>query len=219
MRYRDREDAGRQLAGAVAARLGERGADLVLGIPRGGVVVAAPVAETLDAALDVAVARKLGAPHQPELAIGAVAPTGPAVLNRPLIARLRVGEDALEAALEMARAEARRREDLYRGGRDPADYEGQRIVVVDDGIATGATVIAVARMVRAAGARTLVIAVPVAPPETLVELATEADAVVCPLAPRGFRAVGEWYDDFAQVGDAEVIAALGGAGPAVGPAR
>ncbi len=213
MRYVDREDAGRQLADAVSARLGERGADLVLGIPRGGVIVAAPVAAALGAALDVAVARKLGAPHQPELAIGAVAPTGPAVLNRPLIARLRVGEDALQAALDAARVEARRRESVYRMGRDATDYEEQRIVVVDDGIATGATVIAVARMVRAAGSRNLVIAVPVAPPETLVELATEADEVVCPLAPRGFRAVGEWYDDFAQVGDAEVITALERADP------
>lgn len=213
MRYLDREDAGRQLADAVTSRLGEGGADLVLGIPRGGVIVAAPVAAALAARLDVAVARKLGAPHQPELAIGAVAPTGPAVLNRPLIARLRVGEDALQAALDSAREEAMRRESVYRAGKGPAQYAGKRIVVVDDGIATGATVIAVARMVRAAGAASLVIAVPVSPPETLVQMSVEADEVVCPLAPRGFRAVGEWYDDFAQTGDDEVMAALERANP------
>ncbi|MFQ5554233.1 MAG: phosphoribosyltransferase [Acidimicrobiia bacterium] len=207
-RYRDREHAGYRLAASIADVAGLLPVDLVLGIPRGGVIVAAPVAEATRATLDVAVARKLGAPMQRELAMGAVAPGGPPVLNTSLISRLRVTGAEVEAELVRQRAEAHRRETLYRAGRPPLEIAGRRVVVVDDGVATGATLVAVIRKVKAAGAASIIAAVPVGPSQTLRDLVGDADEVVCPLTPAGFRAVGEWYDDFAQVEDDEVVAAL-----------
>ena len=210
MRYADRQHAGEVLASAVRKRITEGDDLLVLGIPRGGVAVARPVAEALGADLDVAVARKLGAPGQSELAIGAVTPKGPPFLNFSLIAALGVGEDTLVAEVERQRAEASRREDLYRAGRGPLACARRQVVIVDDGVATGATVVAVARMVRAADAASVVVAVPVGAAETLAALANEADEVVCPLVPRWFHAVGEFYDDFSQLDDTAVLAVLRG---------
>lgn len=208
MRYRDRDDAGARLADLVLERIGDDPVDLVAGIPRGGVIVAAPVAAVLGVDLDLAVARKLGAPGQPELAIGAVALVGPPLLNKAMIERIGVDDETLGAIVEEERAEALRRERLYRSGRDVPTLDGRVVVVVDDGVATGATVVAVARRMRAAAASRVIIAVPVAPPETIAALEREADDVICPLIPRGFRAVGQWFDDFAQVEDDEVVAAL-----------
>lgn len=208
MWYRDRDDAGRRLADLVVERIGDDPVDLVAGVPRGGVIVAAPVAAVLGVDLDIAVARKLGAPGQPELGIGAVALAGPPILNKALIGRIGVDDETLEAIVAAERAEALRRERLYRSGRDVLTLDGKVVVVVDDGVATGATVVAVARRMRAAATSRVIIAVPVAPPETIAALEREADEVICLLSPHGFRAVGQWFDDFAQVADDDVVAAL-----------
>jgi predicted phosphoribosyltransferase len=210
MRYSDRRDAGRQLAAAVAKVLAADAEDvLVVGIPRGGVLVAAPVAAALGAPLDVAVARKIGAPLQPELAIGAVSADGPPYLNTQLIERMGVPDQVVEDEIAEQRREAHRRETLYRRDRPPLEVSGRTVVVVDDGIATGATMVAVLRMLRAAGATRTVMAVPVGPAETLQALRSEADEVICPMVPQWFMAVGEWYDDFRQTTDREVLEALG----------
>ena len=190
------------------AAAGDELPDLVVGIPRGGVIVAAPVARAIGAELDVAVARKLGAPMQRELAIGAVATDGPPVINRGLIARLGVTDAEVAAELSRQRAEAGRREGLYRSGRAPLEIADRRVVVVDDGVATGATLVAVVRMAKTAGAAHVTAAVPVGPERTLAALRDDADDVVCPLTPKTFQAVGEWYDDFAQVEDDGVLEAL-----------
>ncbi len=208
MSYTDRRHGGTVLAAAVReAVAGE--VDHVLGIPRGGVVVAAPVAAAMDAPLDVAVARKIGAPMQRELAIGAVTAAGPPYLNEPLIRRLAVSDTYLEEEIAGARREASRRETLYREGRDAPDLVDRTVVVVDDGVATGATLVAVLRMVGSTAGR-VIVAVPVGPRETLEALRQEADEVVCPLVPRWFAAVGEWYRDFRQTNDNEVLETLRG---------
>jgi predicted phosphoribosyltransferase len=208
MSYRNRTHAGHVLAAAVSQAV-DVDVQYVLGIPRGGVIVALPVAEALGATLDVAVARKIGAPNQRELAIGAVTADGPAFLNSALIDRLSVTDEYLDAEIAAARVEARRREQLYRLELPPPAFADHTVVVVDDGVATGATLIAVLRMVVAAAGR-VVVAVPVGPRDTLEALRREAADVVCPLVPRWFAAVGEWYDDFRQTTDEEVLTTLSG---------
>jgi putative phosphoribosyl transferase len=207
MRFRDRYAAGE----ALVEHLGHhREADpLVLGIPRGGVVVAAVVARELDGDLDVAVARKLGAPWSPELAIGAVAPDGVPLVNEDMVRRLGVTPEELENEVARQVAELRRRQEVYRGDR-PLDVPGRTVIVVDDGVATGATLRAVLAYVRRLDPGFLSCAVPVGPPPTIDLIASEVDEVVCPLQPERFRAVGEWYGDFGQTGDDEVLELLGG---------
>ena len=208
MRYANRHEAGRHLAGAIAGVVdGETDGCVVVGIPRGGVLVAAPVAVALNAEIDVAVARKIGAPMQPELAIGAVSASGPPYLNRALIGRLGIPDAYLESEIGAQRHEAARREVLYRQERGALEFVGRTVVVVDDGVATGATLVAVLRMLRTDAGR-VVAAVPVGPRDTLDLLQSEADDLVCPMVPRWFSAVGEWYDDFRQTTDDEVLAAL-----------
>lgn len=211
MRYRDRMEAGSILGDAVRDVLDTQA--VVVGVPRGGVVVGRPVADVLGSPLDVAVARKLGAPRQPELAIGAVTADGPAFLNMELVRRLGLRPETLSQIVTNARSEARRREALYRGGRDALVVADRTVVVVDDGVATGATVVAILRMFREGGVGRLVLAVPVGAPSSLAALRDEADVVICPFAPSRFMAVGEWYRDFAQVTDEEVLAALAADGP------
>jgi len=206
MRYADREEAGNRLAAEIVRVV--PGPAVVLGIPRGGVIVAVPVADALRAPLDVVVPRKVGAPFNPELGLGAVAP-GVRVLDETLIARLGVSADYLEGEIARQEAEIARRTAAYRGDRPPVELEGRTAVIVDDGVATGGTALAAAGWARAP---TVVFGAPVGPPETAARLAAACDAVVLLQTPYGFSAVGEWYDRFDQVTDDEVRAALAGAG-------
>ena len=184
-----------------------RGPALVLAIPRGGVVVAVPVAGALGAPLDVVVPRKLRAPFNPELAIGAVAP-GVQVIDERLVRMLGVDEAYLRDEVARAEVEIVRRTATYRGHRPPPEIEGRTVVVVDDGVATGATAIAALRWARAAGAERVVFAAPVGPPDAVTRLGAESDEVVLLETPPGFGAVGEWYERFGQVSDDEVRSAL-----------
>lgn len=201
MHFRDRADAGRVLA----ARLRHlRGANpVVVGLPRGGVPVAAEVAAALRAQLDVVLVRKIGAPHREELAVGAIGEDGVTVRNEAVLRELGLSWDDLADRIERERAEIRRRAAILRPGARP-DLRDRTVIVVDDGIATGATVVAALRVLRDLGAAHIVLAVPVAPPDSLAALAPLADEVVCPATPRRFTAVGQWYDDFTQVPDDQV---------------
>jgi putative phosphoribosyl transferase len=190
-----------------------RGSDAVLlGIPRGGVLVAAEIARHLALPLDVVVPRKIGAPHNPELGIGAIAP-GVRVLDASMIARLGVGSEYLEREIAAQEREIERRSAVYRGGRPALDVGGRSVVVVDDGVATGGTAVASLRWARAQGARQVVLAVPVAPGGALRRLAREADRVVVLETPEPFSAVGEWYRRFGQASDEDVVRALSSGEP------
>jgi len=210
MRYRNREEAGDLLADAIRTAQPDLVAEgaLVLGVPRGGVVVAAAVAHRLGLPLDVALARKLGAPHNRELAIGAIAEGGAVWLNQDLLARLRIDGEWVEKAVVREELEIARRARRYRRGRDAAPVTGRSLIVVDDGVATGATLASVLQALRRRYPSRLVCAVPVAPPDSVAMLAAHCDAVVCPMQPAWFDAVGAWYDDFTQTSDTEVEALL-----------
>lgn len=204
-RFADRTEAGRQLAAELERFTG--GDVVVLAIPRGGVVVADEVARALGARLDVVIPRKVGAPGNPELGLGAVAPEVE-VLDERLIRTLGVGEIYLRDEIASQQREIERRAEAYRRGRPPVDVAGKVAVVVDDGVATGGTAIAALRWARRARASRVVLAVPVAPREALERLRAEADEVVVLAAPEPFYAVGQWYDWFGQVEDEEVVRIL-----------
>lgn len=201
--FHDRREAGRVLAEQLR---GFRGRDdvLVLALPRGGAPVAREVAESLGAPLDVFVTRKLGVPGQEELAMGAVASGGVRVVNQLVLEDAGVSDDQLEAATRSELAELERRELTYRGHRPRPQIGGRVVILVDDGLATGASMIAALRALRPLGPRRLVVAVPTAPPDACAEVAAIADEVVCPLTPRPFLSVGQWYEDFSQTSDEEV---------------
>ncbi|WP_199512526.1 phosphoribosyltransferase [Nucisporomicrobium flavum] len=207
MTYRDRVDAGRRLAHALRHLRGED--VVVLGLPRGGVPVAAEVARELNAPLDVIVVRKVGVPWQPELAMGAVGEDGAAVVNTGVVRVTKVAQDELNAAQERARAEIQRRVHVLRGNRPRVELAGRTAVVVDDGIATGSTARVACRVARSLGATRIVLAAPVGAPDAVRGLADVADEVVCPLRPAAFHAVGRFYDDFRPTGDHEVANLLG----------
>ncbi|MFO7926830.1 phosphoribosyltransferase [Natronomonas sp.] len=197
--FQNRTDAGRQLADVLDDRDTE--ADIVVAIPRGGLPVGRVVADSLRVPLDIVAARKLGAPHHPELAVGAVGADGTVWLNEPLIAELGVEDAYVRDEIEAQRRVAAEKIERYRGDRSPPDYEGKAVLIVDDGVATGATTIACIRQIKDAGAERVVLAVPVAPPDTVEQLQTEADEVICVESPPHFGAVGQFYESFEQVSD------------------
>jgi len=199
--FADREEAGCRLA----AELPELDRPIVLGLPRGGVPVAAAVARTIGAPLDVFVVRKLGVPVQPELAMGAVASGGVRVVNEDVVRAADVTADVLDEVTARERAVVESRERLYRGGRPAPTLAGRDVILVDDGLATGATMRAAVAAVRAHEPRRVVVAVPVAPAGTVAALAQDGVEVACLLVPREFVAVGSWYRDFGQIEDEEVI--------------
>ena len=200
--YRDRQDAGRQLADALLAYAGPD--TVVVGLPRGGMPVAAEVASRLGAPLDVFVVRKLGVPWQPELAMGAIASGGVLVRNERVLQLLPDPEASLAQVRQREQAVLAGREAMYRGQRPALDLAGKRVIVVDDGVATGATMKAAVKALRKSGASSVIVAVPVGAPDTCRELEEQADALVCLQSPRLFSAVGQWYEDFGQTTDEEV---------------
>ncbi|OBB88190.1 phosphoribosyl transferase [Mycobacterium colombiense] len=199
----DRREAGRALAQQLAAYRG-RDDVLVFGLARGGVPVAWEIAAALRAPLDVFLVRKLGVPQWSELAMGALASGGGVVMNEDVVASLRVTDEQVREVIDSETAELLRREHAYRGGRPIADLRDRIVILADDGIATGASMLAAVRAIRAAGPKSIVVAVPVGPESTCRELAQEADDVVCATMPPGFEAVGQVYDDFHQISDDEV---------------
>jgi putative phosphoribosyl transferase len=201
--FLDRADAGRQLAARLKQYAG-RGDVVVLALPRGGVPVGFEVAQALGAPLDVFVVRKLGVPGHEELAMGAVASGGTRVLNRDVIDQLGIPARVVEHATERARIEVERSEQTYRGERPMVDVKGRVAIIVDDGLATGSSMRAAAAALRAGGPARLVVAVPVAAPQTCAELRQWVDDLVCVLRPDPFYAVGLWYADFSQTTDADV---------------
>jgi predicted phosphoribosyltransferase len=209
--YSDRAEAGRLLGTVVRERIGAAAPNIVLGLPRGGVPVAAEVARALDAPLDVLVVRKVGVPEQPELAMGAVGPGGVIVRNEDLLKLLQHAAREFERVAQRERVEVERREHAYRGDRPPLSLAGRTAILVDDGIATGATMRAGVAAARALGAAWVVVATPVAASEATALLEAEADEVICLQVPPDFRAVGAWYEDFPQLDDDEVRALLGAA--------
>src|SRR5207244_10311245 len=201
--FRDRRDAGRLLAEKLAA-YATRPDVLVLALPRGGVPVAYEVAHRLGAPLDVFVVRKLGVPGHEELAMGAVATGGVRVLNDQLVEQLGIPDQMIDAVAARERQELARRERLYRGGRPPPDVRGRTVILVDDGLATGATMRAAIMALRQLQPARIVVAIPTASPETCEELKAKIDEVICAITPEPFLAVGHWYEDFSQTTDEEV---------------
>ena len=207
MQFRDRREAGRLLAEELSSLRGLEDL-IVLGIPRGGVVVAYEVAKALSAPLDVYITRKIGAPYNPELAIGAVASDGTLVLDHNLIARIGAADDYVQAETERQRGEIERRLAAYRGTRSELDLGGKTVILVDDGVATGATVLASLRAIKQHEPAQLILAVPVGPADTIHLLSQEADRVVCLHTPEVFWAVGAFYAVFDQTSDTEVVRLL-----------
>lgn len=201
--YPDRAEAGRRLARRLGGYAGREDV-IVLGLPRGGVPVAFEVAAALGAPLDLMVVRKLGTPGQEELAMGAIGSGGARVLNEDIVAQLGLSEAAIERVEARERRELARREEAYRGERPPPELSGRCVILVDDGLATGATMRAAIAALRPLRPARIVVAVPVAPPDVVARLSRDADEVVCPETPEPYVAVGRWYVEFSQTGDDEV---------------
>jgi putative phosphoribosyl transferase len=206
-RFRNRTDAGQQLAQALAAYANQNNL-IVLALPRGGVPVADEVAKSLHAPMDVYIVRKLGVPGQPELAMGAIASGGVRVLNQQVLDYLTITEEEIELVALKEERELERRERVYRGNAQAQNLRDQTVILVDDGIATGTTVKSAIIAIKRQQPQQLILAVPVAPPETVGELRKHVDQLVCLLSPDSFYAVGQWYQDFNQTTDKEVTQLL-----------
>jgi predicted phosphoribosyltransferase len=216
-RYRDRGEAGRDLAARLAHHAG-RPDVLVLALPRGGVPVAYEVSTALGAPLDVFLVRKLGVPGREELAMGAIASGGVRLLNEEVVRALRIGPETIDKVTAAEQAELERREREYRGGRPAPDVRGKTVILIDDGLATGASMRAAVMALRERHPARLVVAVPIASPATCAEFQDEVDEIVCARTPEPFHAVGLWYEDFSQTTDDEVRDLLARAAPDPGPA-
>jgi predicted phosphoribosyltransferase len=204
--FKNRTEAGQQLADILDDHDTE--ADIVVAIPRGGLPIGRIVADSLDIPLDIVSARKIGAPQNPELAVGAVASDGTVWLNESLIDELELEETYLEDQVEHQRKTALDKVKRYRGDRPPVESSGKTVLVVDDGVATGATTIACIRQIKNAGAERVILAIPVAPPDTIEKLQSEADEVICVESPPHFGAVSQFYESFEQVSDERAKAYL-----------
>ena len=213
MTFRDRSDAGRSLAAALG-HLASRSDLLVLALPRGGVPVAAEVARALRAPLDLCFAHKIGAPHNPEFAIGSVTEMGPPHIEEQVIQSLRIPFAYIREEAAIQQAELARRASFFRGLRPPPDVTGKRVILIDDGVATGSTAHAALSALRKRGPARLIFATPVAAADSVQRLAAETDELTILYAPDAFFAVGEFYDRFPQVSDQEVLALLGNFPPA-----
>lgn len=207
MRFRDRQEAGRLLAQALVFLEGKEDV-IVLGIPRGGVVVAAEVARVIGAPLDVYITRKIGAPHNPELAIGAIASSGDVVLDEDLIESLGVSPEYVQGETERQRREIERRLKKYRGNRPAQKLSGRNVLLVDDGVATGATTLAAIRALKKQEPAALIVAIPVGPLDAIARLKEGVDRLVCLDTPQPFWAVGAFYEVFDQTSDEEVVRLL-----------
>jgi predicted phosphoribosyltransferase len=212
-RFRDRCDAGRRLAGELARYANDPGT-IVLGLPRGGVPVAYEIAKKLHLALDVFLVRKLGVPGHEELAMGAIGSGGGAYLNADVLRALHISPGEVHSVVLREQRELERRENLYRDGRPSPAIVGKTVILVDDGLATGASMFAAIAALRKRDPERIVVAVPVAPAATLDAFRTDVDEFVCVLMPEPFVAVGTWYDDFSQTTDDEVRLLLAGAATA-----
>lgn len=204
--FMDRKDAGRRLAGELAKLHGER--PIVVAVPRGGVIVGAEIARVLEAPLDVVISRKIGSPYNPEVAIGAVSPDGEVMLDHRLMNSFNLEKQDLEKEISTARQELVRRLATYRQGRESLPWKDRTIVLVDDGIATGFTLSATIEYVRRQQPEGIILAVPVAPAEVVEEMKKKVDELVCLIPSEEFYAVGQFYLDFSQTEDAEVLTAL-----------
>lgn len=202
-RFRDRMEAGQLLAEKLASYKERRNA-YVFALPRGGVPVAYQVARALHLPLDIFTVRKLGAPGQPELALGAIASGGVRVLNQEIVDALAIPKAEIDAISEKEQQELNRQEQFYRGNRSPLDPRGGTIILVDDGLATGASMRAAVKALKERGCAGIVVAVPIAASETCESLESEVDEIVCARTPEPFEAVGLWYEDFSQTSDQEV---------------
>lgn len=198
--YADRQDAGKKLALRLASYQGEKDG-LVLGLPRGGVVVAYEIAKFLGLPLDIFTVRKLNTPGFEELAMGAVASQGAQVFNRQIIERLNISQSAIDQEVSNELAEISRRETLYRQGRCPLPVKNRHVILVDDGLATGATLKAAILALHQLGPRKITVAVPVGAADSCIEIEREVDEMICPFKPEPFRAVGHWYDEFDSTRD------------------
>jgi putative phosphoribosyl transferase len=203
MNFKNRTEAGRKLAEKLTRYAGKENL-LILALPRGGVPVAFEVAKTLRAPLDVFVVRKLGVPGQEELAMGAIASGGVRVLNEEIIRHLGIFEDVIARISANERRELERREFAYRGGRAAPDIAGKKVILVDDGLATGATMRAAVNAIKAQGPEKLIVAVPTGAPDTCDMIRKMVDEIVCLITPTPFGGVGAWYQDFSQTSDREV---------------
>lgn len=203
-RYRNRREAGEALAERLLERYGARQDLLILALPRGGVPVAAEIAWALQAPLDLMLVRKLGLPGHEELAMGAIATGGVRVLNEQVVSAMSVSDEMIQTVAEEERRELRRREQAYRDNRPEPRMEGRTVVLVDDGLATGSTMQAAIDAVKQMHAAAVVVAIPVAPPDTAWRMSQEVDDFICPLTPPNFMSVGQHYDQFDQTTDDEV---------------